>query len=99
MPFSFLSKNKKEYKKEDKEEHIIELYNHSNSLPVNGWIQQCKNCDIRTSKTIEFKRVDTSKTKYMVYLCKDCNRKKVIKDEEFINKLNKHIELNYLFTS
>tara|TARA_Y100001970_G_scaffold251268_1_gene323854 strand:+ start:326 stop:613 length:288 start_codon:yes stop_codon:yes gene_type:complete len=95
MPFSFLFKNKKE--------HIIELYNPDcgNSLPKDGWIQQCKNCDMRTCQTFEFKRVETRKTIfiYMVYLCKACNRKNIIKNEEFINKLNKHIDLNYLLPS
>jgi hypothetical protein len=93
MSFSFLSKNKKE--------HIIELYNPSNSLPKKGWIQQCKNCDMRTSRTFEFKRVENKKTIfiYMVYLCKDCNKKSIITDKEFINNLNKHINLKYSVSS
>ena len=95
MSFSFLFENKKE--------RIIELYNdeEEDSLPKNGWIQRCKNCDIRTSQTFEFKRVETKKTIiiYMVYLCKACNRKNIIKKKEFINKLNEHIDLNYLFPS
>ena len=52
----------------NKKEHIIELYNPDcgNSLPKNGWIQQCKNCDIRTSQVLEFKRVETRKTIYVL---------------------------------
>ena len=111
MPFSFLLKNKKEHKKdhkkekkkEKKKEHIIEIYNNSDSksLPEDGWIQHCKNCDIRTCQTFEFKRVETSKTIYiyMVYLCKTCTRKKVIEDEEFIKKLNNYIDFHYLLPS
>ena len=86
--------------KKKKKEKIIELYEVS-KLPKNGWIQQCKNCDTRTSQTLEFKRVETKKTIfiYIVYICKPCNKNNIIKDEEFINKLNKYIDSNYLLPS
>ena len=88
--FSFLSKNKKE--------RTIELFN-SSQLPKHGWIQLCKNCDVRTCQTFEFKRVETKKTIYIfiVYLCKTCKRKDIINNEEFRTKLNEYIENNYLF--
>tara|TARA_B100000795_G_C22699410_1_gene399005 strand:+ start:431 stop:697 length:267 start_codon:yes stop_codon:yes gene_type:complete len=81
-----------------KKENIIELYNGHDDLPENGWIQSCKNCNTKTCQTIEFKKVETDKFKFtfMVYLCKPCKRINIIKNEKFINKLNKYIDIHYL---
>lgn len=82
----------------DKKERTIELFN-SSQLPKHGWIQFCKNCDIRTCQTFEFKRVETKETIYIfiVYLCKTCKRENIINDEKFKTELNEYIENNYLF--
>ena len=45
-------------------EKIIELYEESH-LPIKGWLQCCMLCGAKTSRVIEFKRVET---KHMIYI-------------------------------
>ena len=54
----------------------IELYEYSETLPKNGWLQRCITCDSITSST----RIYTSKKyakRYIfeAYVCMDCQKK------------------------
>tara|TARA_A100001011_G_scaffold307144_1_gene322392 strand:- start:2990 stop:3310 length:321 start_codon:yes stop_codon:yes gene_type:complete len=102
----FCKKKKKKDKEEEEEEikepvnkmeKIIELYEESH-LPIKGWLQCCMLCGAKTSRVIEFKRVETKHMIYIIkmYYCKDCKHHQNIKKEEHINFINKYIDANYL---
>jgi len=76
-----------------KEEKIIELYSES-KLPKNGWIQGCINCEMKTSKVQEYKKIENliSIFIYKIYLCKDCKKENISKNENFIKYVEKKIK-------
>jgi hypothetical protein len=63
-------------------------------LPKQGWIQGCRDCDVYTSRTIEY-CIFIKKNMYTfeIYLCPPCQRiyKSDTKDD-FNNKCDKFVE-------
>ena len=88
------------FKSRNKKEKIIDLYSETD-LPERGWIQGCMHCYQKTSKTCFYKKFEGHKYNYVfnLYLCKDCKRFNKLKDIEFLEKVDKAIYDEYLFSS
>ena len=74
----------------------IYMYYQKDNLPREGWIQGCFCCDLNTSKTILFKK--DHKDKFLMYLCKDCQKCILIneeKKERLIRKGDRFIDMYY----
>mgnify|MGYP001384779545 FL=1 len=83
-----------------KKNKCIEIYKDSH-LPKKGWIQACVWCSSLTSKTMFYKKIETTKKDYMlfIYYCKDCERYKILENEDNVDKINDFIYSNYLIPS
>ncbi len=67
----------------------IYVYSISNSLPKNGWIQKCNNCNTYTSRLILFK--EDLKYEFWVHLCPECQRKNINNSDKFIKLCQRKI--------
>jgi hypothetical protein len=77
----------------------IELYNYCETLPINGWFQQCFTCDTITSSTIKYNSKKHAK-KYIfeVYVCSHCQKKIYKKENDalFAKKCEKFIQTHLI---
>ncbi len=80
-----------------KKNKTIELYCET-ELPERGWIQGCLNCASKTSKTHIFKTIENHKyiLSFAIYICKDCKKDNILKNDEFTDYVHKKIDKKYL---
>jgi len=77
----------------------IEIHKDSH-LPKKGWIQACVWCSSLTSKIKFYKKVETSDKDYIlfIYYCKDCEKFKILENEDYVDEINTFIYNNYLIS-